>query len=111
MESPTDFDLEVWEKDAKRLVMCTGCYGVGQRQAWGQDNWTLCAQCNGDGRSAAEMHTLALIAEVRRLRGEHAALFSVGAMAMQRKIAASLAASYDSGAANIAMSVTLDAIT
>lgn len=67
MQSPTPFELEQWEKEARRLIICTTCYGSGE------DRWNLgraCPTCEGSGRSAAEPHVLRLIAEVRRLREE-----------------------------------------
>lgn len=102
MERPTDFDLEQWEKEAKRLVMCTGCYGVGQRQAWGQDNWLLCERCKGSGKAEAEMHTLQLIAEVRRLKDQHAKTWERAADVTRQEIANVLRPMYDYGVANLA---------
>lgn len=102
-DSPTDFELGQWEKEAKRLVMCTGCYGVGQRQAWGQDNWVLCDRCKGAGRAEAELHTLALIAEVRRLKELHAKTWERAAIATRTEIADVLRPMYDYGVANLAL--------
>lgn len=65
-EPITDFELEMWEKDAKRLIICTGCFGSGE------DRWNLgkpCLTCQGAGRAEADPHVLRLVAEVRRLRG------------------------------------------
>ena len=68
MTTLTDFQLEMMEKDAKRLVICTGCYGVGQKHyAKPEDHWELCPVCEGLGRAAADPDKLLLIAEVRRL--------------------------------------------
>lgn len=69
MESPTDFELDQWEKEAKRLVMCTDCFGVGQKHWSATDRWELCPVCEGLGKAAAEPHVLRLVAEVRTLRG------------------------------------------
>ena len=98
MESPTEFELEMWEKDARRLVMCTGCYGVGQRQSWGQDNWVLCDRCKGHGKAEAELHTLQLVAEIRRLKGQHTSAWERGAAAMRQTIADAVQSMYDNGA-------------
>lgn len=62
----TPYELEQWEKDAKRLVICTDCYGSGEDR-WNQGR--ACPTCEGLGRSAAEPHVLRLVAEVRRLQG------------------------------------------
>lgn len=65
-EPVTDFELEMWEKDAKRLIICTSCFGSGE------DRWNLgraCPTCEGTGRAVADPHVLRLIDEVRRLRG------------------------------------------
>ena len=65
METPSDYDLENWLKDASRQIVCTGCYGSGE------DRWNLgraCPVCAGSGRSAAEPHVLRLIAYVYKLR-------------------------------------------
>ena len=69
MDIPTDFELEMWEKDANRKIMCTGCYGVGQTHERRTDTWELCTRCHGEGRSEADPHVIRLVAEVRRLRG------------------------------------------
>lgn len=98
MESPTEFELEMWEKDARRLVMCTGCYGVGQRQSWGQDNWVLCDRCKGHGKAEAELHTIQLIAEIRRLKGQQTSAWERGAAAMRQTIADAVQPMYDNGA-------------
>ena len=65
MESPSEFELDMWEKDAKRLITCTGCYGSGEDR-WNQGK--ACPTCSGEGRSAAEPHVLRLIQEITRLR-------------------------------------------
>lgn len=65
MEEPTEFELASWEKDASRLIVCTGCYGSGE------DKWNegrACSTCGGTGRSAAEPHVTRLIAYVHKLR-------------------------------------------
>lgn len=66
MEIPTDFELDQWAKDARRLITCTGCYGSGE------DKWNegrACPSCQGAGRAAAEPHVIRLVEEVRRCRG------------------------------------------
>lgn len=68
MSAPTDFELEQWEKDAKRLITCTGCYGSGEDK-WNQGR--ACPTCQGMGRAEADPHVIRLVAEVRRLRGEN----------------------------------------
>lgn len=71
----TDFELEQAEKEAKRLIQCTGCYGVGQKHvARPQDRWEICPVCQGLGRSIAEPQTLEMIAEIREWRAKAAAL-------------------------------------
>lgn len=65
----TDFELEQAEKEAKRLITCTDCYGVGQKHhAKPHDRWEICPTCNGLARAVADPLTLQLVAEVRRLR-------------------------------------------
>lgn len=67
MESLTAFELDELEKDAGRLITCTGCYGSGE------DRWNegrACPRCKGSGRAVAEPNVLKLIAEVRSLRGK-----------------------------------------
>lgn len=67
----TDFELEQVEKEAKRLITCTGCYGVGQKHyAKPYDRWDICPVCNGLGRAVAEPAVIALVAEVRDLRAK-----------------------------------------
>lgn len=59
------FDLEQLKAEARRLVVCTGCYGSGE------DRWNegrACPECRGSGKAAAEPHVLRLVAEVERLR-------------------------------------------
>lgn len=59
------FDLDRLKAEARRLVICTGCYGSGE------DRWNegrACPACEGSGKSAAEPHVLELVAEVERLR-------------------------------------------
>jgi len=65
MSEPTAFEIDMWEKDAKRLIVCTGCYGSGEDR-WNQGK--ACPTCSGEGRSAAEPHVLRLIQEITRLR-------------------------------------------
>lgn len=64
-EAPSDFELEWWEKDAKRLITCTSCYGSGEDR-WHQGH--ACPDCAGIGRSIAEPHVVRLVAEIRRLK-------------------------------------------
>lgn len=64
MSAPSEFEIETWEKDAKRLIICTGCYGSGEDR-WNQGK--ACPTCSGEGRSAAEPHVLRLIAHIRSL--------------------------------------------
>lgn len=67
----TDFELEQADKEAKRLITCTGCYGVGQKHyAKPHDRWEICPVCNGLGRAIAEPVVVALVAEVRELRAK-----------------------------------------
>lgn len=68
MEIPTEFEISQWRKEAKRLITCTSCYGVGQKHVRATDTWDLCATCNGTGKSVAEPHVLRLCDEVERLR-------------------------------------------
>ena len=65
MSEPTAFEIESWEKDAKRLIICTGCYGSGEDR-WNQGK--ACPTCQGEGRAPAEPHVLRLIQEITRLR-------------------------------------------
>ena len=65
-EAPSEFELEQWEKDAQRLVICTGCYGSGEDR-WNQGR--ACFTCEGAGRAQAEPHVVRLVAEIRNLRG------------------------------------------
>jgi len=65
-DSPSEFELEMWEKDAKRMIVCTGCFGSGEDR-WNQGR--ACPTCEGTGRAVADPHVLRLIAEVRRLKG------------------------------------------
>ena len=65
MEAPTDFELDQWAKEAKRLITCTACYGSGE------DRWKqgyCCQTCEGAARSIAEPHVVRLVEEVQRLR-------------------------------------------
>ena len=65
METLTEFELSTLEKDAGRLIVCTGCYGSGE------DKWhegRACPACKGAGRSIAEPMVLRLIEEVRTWR-------------------------------------------
>lgn len=64
-DAPTNFEIDQWRKDARRLITCTGCYGSGE------DRWNegrFCPTCRGSGRSAAEPHVMRLCDEVERLR-------------------------------------------
>jgi len=65
MSELSEFEIDMWEKDAKRLIVCTGCYGSGEDR-WNQGK--ACPTCSGEGRSAAEPHVLRLIQEIIRLR-------------------------------------------
>ncbi len=68
MEPLSDFELEQMEREARRLVICTGCYGSGE------DRWNegrACPTCQGAGKAAAEPHVQRLVDEIRRLRGAH----------------------------------------
>lgn len=67
-DAPTDFELEQWLKEAKRLITCTGCYGVGQKHVRATDTWNLCETCNGSSKAIAEPHVVRLVEEVQRLR-------------------------------------------
>lgn len=68
MEIPTEFEISQWRKEARRLIMCTGCYGVGQTHERSTDTWKLCETCNGSSKAIAEPHVLRLCEEVERLR-------------------------------------------
>lgn len=63
----TMFEREQWEKEARRKIICTGCYGVGQRHDRKSDRWEACPTCQGGGRSEAEPHVLRLLEEISRL--------------------------------------------
>ena len=67
-EIPTEFEISQWRKEARRLITCTGCFGVGQKHQRSPDSWLLCEICNGMGKSAAEPHVIRLCEEVERLR-------------------------------------------
>ena len=70
-EPPTQYELEVWRNEACRKVVCTGCYGSGQRhryeKATDSERWELCDRCQGSARCDAEPHVIRLVDEVRRL--------------------------------------------
>lgn len=101
MELPTEFDLETWEKDAKRLVICTGCYGSGENR-WEQGR--ACLTCQGEGKSAAEPHVLQLISLVRRNATLH---YMEGAEAMRKAIREALVSTYDAGIQNVVASLPI----
>lgn len=90
MSTPSDFELEQWEKDAKRLVICTGCYGSGENR-WEQGR--ACPTCNGLGKSAAEPHVLQMLALIRKQRTS----YIEGAEAMRKAIREALKSAYDAG--------------
>lgn len=60
----TKFQIDRMEENAKRLIICTGCYGVGQRE-FRDGSCEICKVCNGEGRSAAEPHVLKLIEDLK----------------------------------------------
>lgn len=65
IERLSEYELDQLEKDAGRLIVCTGCYGSGE------DRWTegkACPVCRGTGKSVAEPSVLRLITEVRGYR-------------------------------------------
>ena len=60
----TEFEIKQLEQDARRLIVCTGCYGSGE------DRWNegrACPTCSGAGKSAAEPRVIELIQRVRQL--------------------------------------------
>lgn len=62
-------NLDNCEREARQLVHCTGCYGVGEdRHAPGR----ACPVCQGSGRAPREPHTIELVALVRQLLAEAA---------------------------------------
>lgn len=73
-DPPSDFELEVWSREASSLITCTGCFGSGQRYRHDRERdsgrWELCERCQGSARCEAEPHVMRLIAEVRRLKQE-----------------------------------------
>ena len=108
MEAPTAFELEQWEKEAKRMVICTGCYGSGE------DRWNdgrACDRCGGMGKAEGEPHTLQLIAEVRRLYREMEdrvmLAYRCGAIDARERIAEAMKSAYDSGTANAVLAVPM----
>ena len=73
----TDFEVEQIEKEAKRLITCTGCYGVGQKHyAKPHEHWEICPTCNGLGRAMAEPKVVELVADLRELKARIAELES-----------------------------------
>lgn len=71
LDIPTEFELEQWEKDARRLVTCGWCGGGGQwfaRQYRHQEGeWQQCPKCDGEGRRVADLDKLRLINRIRGL--------------------------------------------
>jgi hypothetical protein len=65
--SLTDFELKRIEENARRLIVCTSCYGVGQRE-FRDGSCQICKVCAGSGKSAAEPHVLKLIEDMTELR-------------------------------------------
>lgn len=64
IDAALEFKLTGWEREARQLVICTGCYGSGEdRQREGR----ACPVCQGSGRAAREPHVLELVALVRQL--------------------------------------------
>lgn len=64
MDSTLEHKLATWEREARQLVMCTGCYGSGEDR-WNQGR--ACPVCQGSGRAAREPHVLELVQLVREL--------------------------------------------
>jgi hypothetical protein len=68
-DAPTSFELEQWEKDARRLITCGWCGGAGQwfaRQYRHQEGeWQECPKCDGKGKRAADLDKLRLINRLR----------------------------------------------
>lgn len=59
-----EYRLDQWEREARQLATCTGCYGSGE------DRWRegrACETCRGEGRAPREPHVLELVALVRAL--------------------------------------------
>ena len=61
-----DFELGQIEKETRRLIICTGCYGSGQRE-WSDGRCEICERCNGLGKAAAEPHVIRLVELVRTM--------------------------------------------
>lgn len=67
MQVTLEHKLAMWERDARQLVMCVGCYGSGE------DRWKegrACEVCKGAGRSEREPHVVELVTLVRDLLGK-----------------------------------------
>ena len=68
----TDFELEQWEKDANRLILCTWCGGSGhvfaRQYRHEEGEWKLCGECHGEGRRRADLHVVRLVRELREHR-------------------------------------------
>lgn len=63
-DAALEFKLSQWEREARELATCTGCYGSGE------DRWNegrACPTCQGRGRAPREPHVLELVALVREL--------------------------------------------
>lgn len=63
----TEFEIKQLEQDARRLIVCTGCYGSGE------DRWNegrACPTCSGAGKSAAEPRVVELIERLRQKESE-----------------------------------------
>lgn len=63
----TSFEMQQLEQDARRLIVCTGCYGSGE------DRWNegrACPTCKGAGKSAAEPRVIELIERLRLVESQ-----------------------------------------
>lgn len=64
----TEFEIKQLEQDARRLIVCTGCYGSGE------DRWNegrACPTCSGAGRSAADPRVIELVKALREARAHN----------------------------------------
>lgn len=71
-EPATDFELDQWEKEARRLIVCVWCGGSGhvfaRQYRHEEGEWKLCHYCRGVGRKAADPHVIRLVHELREHR-------------------------------------------
>lgn len=64
MDATLEHKLDTWEREARLMVTCTGCYGSGEDR-WQQGH--ACPVCSGEGRAAREPHVIELVRMVREL--------------------------------------------